>query len=196
MTVLQEPVQVPTTGRLRPQSPARPGLGRPARSGAGAPGRSRRPLSPWARRTCSSSALPPSGAAGLPLQPPVPVPIAGPGRPRSPLRPPGPEGGLDPPQPLRLPGETPPAPPGDLLILGSPFCVCRVVFKCSQRARAPPCRAGEGRSFFPRSWFLRIAGAPSRENGINLGFSPVFQSHCSYSDRFPVLALSLPIQKS
>lgn len=179
MTVLQEPVQVPTPGRLRPQSPARPGLGRPARSGAGAAGRSRRPLGRWARRTSSSSALPPAGARrASPFSLPSPSPRPR-DRPRSPLCPPGPRGRCRSPRSSSAdsaPRKGPPAdPPGDLLILRSPFCVrCRVVFKCSQRARIPPCRASEGRSFFPRNWFLRVDGRPRRENNVNLLFLSCF----------------------
>lgn len=174
--MLQEPVQVPTPGRLRPQSPARPGLGRPARSGAGASGRSRRSLSRWARRTSSSSALPPAGAR---RSSPSSLPCPSPGRPLSPLCPPGPRGKCRAPRSSATnsaPGKGSPAdPPGDLLILPSPFCVCwRVVFKCSQRARIPPCHASEGRSFFPRSWFLRIDGKPRRENNVNFVFLSCF----------------------
>lgn len=127
MTVLQEPVQVPTPGRLRPQSPARPGLGR---SGAGPPSLS--PFGPSGGGPAGPPAPPPSRQAS-PSSLPSP---SRPGSPRSPraLR-------AVPGSPRLLgpfgPRERSPRrgdPPGDLLILPSPFLPFAAVWCLNARS--------------------------------------------------------------
>lgn len=217
MTVLQEPVQVPTPStppegraparasppRSRPRGPAGPSGGGgsrgPSRGPGGAARASRASAGPRGAPGAPRRLLRPSrGAAGLRLASgrPFAVPRAA---------------GTSFLRPLRFffgcPGPGRAASPREVagcvwsrplvLPLGRPVDACPCSPSCLWGARSSARRAGGGRALFPRSSYFQSRRRARGENNVNCAFLPCFSlAAIALIDGLPALFLGLPLQKT